>query len=57
MRRRLTVTGASSTIDGTVKPGIEQSGDLKKYKGGKDSVSIVFAEFVLLVVSNNVQVF
>lgn len=29
MRRRLTVTGASSTIDGSVKPGIEPSGDLK----------------------------
>ena len=57
MRRRLTVTGASSTIDGTVKPGIEQSGELKKHKGGKDSVSIVFAGFIFLVLSNNLQVF
>ena len=39
MRRRLTVTGASSTIDGSAKPGVDTSGDVKKYKGSKDQVS------------------
>merc|ERR1712003_71467 len=39
MRRRLTVTGASSTIDGSVKPGVDTSGDVKKYKGSKDQRS------------------
>ena len=38
MRRRLTVTGASSTIDGTAKTGVDTSGDVKKYKGSKDQV-------------------
>eukprot|EP00529_Nitzschia_sp_RCC80_P031152 CAMPEP_0113512512 /NCGR_PEP_ID=MMETSP0014_2-20120614/39378_1 /TAXON_ID=2857 /ORGANISM="Nitzschia sp." /LENGTH=356 /DNA_ID=CAMNT_0000408873 /DNA_START=124 /DNA_END=1190 /DNA_ORIENTATION=+ /assembly_acc=CAM_ASM_000159 len=35
MRRRLTVTGSSQNIDGVVKPGVEPSGELKKYKGKK----------------------
>ena len=35
MRRRLTVTGASQNIDGVVKPGVAESGELKKYKGKK----------------------
>jgi hypothetical protein len=35
MRRRLTVTGASQSIDGVVKPGVTESGELKKYKGKK----------------------
>jgi hypothetical protein len=35
MRRRLTVTGASQNIDGVVKPGAAESGELKKYKGKK----------------------
>jgi hypothetical protein len=35
MRRRLTVTGASQSIDGVVKPGVAESGELKKYKGKK----------------------
>lgn len=39
MRRRLTVTGASSTIDGTAKAGVDTSGDVKKYKGSKDQRS------------------
>jgi hypothetical protein len=42
MRRRLTVTGSSQNIDGSVKPGVAPSGDLKKYKGSKsDQVSSV----------------
>ena len=48
MRRRLTVTGASSTIDGSLKPGVEPSGDLKKYKRNKDvraKPSSVITEF------------
>jgi hypothetical protein len=40
MRRRLTVTGASQNIDGVVKPGVAESGDLKKYKGKKDKVGL-----------------
>jgi len=36
MRRRLTVTGASSTIDGSVKPGVDPVGDVKKNKVSKD---------------------
>lgn len=40
MRRRLTVTGSSQSIDGSIKPGVASSGDLKKYKGSKsDQVS------------------
>ena len=40
MRRRLTVTGSTQNIDGSLKPGASQSGDLKKYKGYKqDQVS------------------
>jgi hypothetical protein len=35
MRRRLTVTGASQSIDGVIKPGVAESGELKKYKGKK----------------------
>ncbi|KAG7355938.1 protein phosphatase 2C [Nitzschia inconspicua] len=35
MRRRLTVTGASQNIDGVVKPGATESGELKMYKGKK----------------------
>jgi hypothetical protein len=38
MRRRLTVTGASQTIDGVVKPGVAESSELKKFKGKKDKV-------------------
>ena len=42
MRRRLTVTGSSQNIDGSVKPGVAPSGDLKKHKGSKqDQVSVV----------------
>jgi hypothetical protein len=49
MRRRLTVTGASQSIDGVVKPGVAESGDLKKYKGKKqdkvcNDVFVVFDE-------------
>jgi hypothetical protein len=35
MRRRLTVTGASQNIDGVVKPGVAESGELKKFSGKK----------------------
>jgi hypothetical protein len=35
MRRRLTVTGASQNIDGVVKPGVAESGELKKFVGKK----------------------
>ena len=39
MRRRLTVTGSTQTIDGSLKPGAAPS-DTKKYKGYKqDQVS------------------
>ena len=51
MRRRLTVTGSSSTIDGSVKPGVEPSGDLKKYKGvisSKDQVGILILDVLFL---------
>jgi len=39
MRRRLTVTGSSQNIDGSVKPGVAPSGDLKKHKGSKQDQS------------------
>jgi len=39
MRRRLTVTGSSQSIDGSIKPGVASSGDLKKYKGSKSDQS------------------
>lgn len=37
MRRRLTVTGSSQNIDGSLKPGVASSGDLKKFKGSKQN--------------------
>lgn len=46
MRRRLTVTGASSNIDGSIKPGVTPSGDLKKNKGKQDQVSTMLCQIV-----------
>jgi len=43
MRRRLTVTGSSSTIDGIAKAGIAMSGDLKIFKGKESNVKITCA--------------
>mmetsp|Transcript_92864 Transcript_92864/g.189164 ORF Transcript_92864/g.189164 Transcript_92864/m.189164 type:complete len:327 (+) Transcript_92864:662-1642(+) len=40
MRRRLTVTGSSSNIDGSSKSPTGTSGDLKKHKGGKDQTKV-----------------
>ena len=46
MRRRLTVTGASQNIDGVVKPGVAESGELKKFPGKKkDKVRTVLSFF------------